>query len=497
MLTKFLRKHRNVGLRTHHDNRYRPTNRDAIVGTGNWTPLIDEAKCWAAQAVLDVPGRAPGRKAVRRHLLTGMARCGKCGATLVMSYRTDGWIVYVCKVCHGISILADNLEPTVYPYLEDRLAQPDAVDLLRDKQHDAEEAERLRTEAMRLRAEIDNIGIERAEGLLTGRQTKIATDRLPANLAKLEARQHSQEHLRVFGGPPLSTPAVGVALAKLSADRIRAVLDILALVTVQPVGKIGRAPIPGWVDIKPVDLAVFRCRTSGASPRLIGKRNVAGPTLASLGTNFGLSSLLGKPLAVISDARLGNSPSHMVVERLLSIAGDDQIDVDRCGRADCQSDSSSCPMNCPDFGIVPAPAVAGCRRESAGAGNAPVRCTAPHLRTSVRLRPGSPRRIWPARRPARSSALASSSGHAWPRPDNNAAQMTRACPAYGDLPERLAVVTAPPHVRVTVVHRFAVLPPPDVEVVRVHETICATGIFILSKLFGLGVHTLYAKYALL
>lgn len=60
-----------------------------------------------------------------------------------------------------------------------------------------------------------------------------------------------------------------------------------------------------------------------------GRRNVAAPTLASLGTNFGLSSLLGKPLAIISDARLGNTPSHVVVERLLSITGEDMIDVDR------------------------------------------------------------------------------------------------------------------------------------------------------------------------
>jgi putative DNA primase/helicase len=60
-----------------------------------------------------------------------------------------------------------------------------------------------------------------------------------------------------------------------------------------------------------------------------GRRNVAAPTLAGLGTQFGLSSLLGKPLAIISDARLGNSPSHVVVERLLSITGEDMLDVDR------------------------------------------------------------------------------------------------------------------------------------------------------------------------
>jgi putative DNA primase/helicase len=62
---------------------------------------------------------------------------------------------------------------------------------------------------------------------------------------------------------------------------------------------------------------------------LVGRGHVAGPTLASLGTNFGLSPLLGKPLAIISDARLGNIPSHTVVERLLSITGEDMLTVDR------------------------------------------------------------------------------------------------------------------------------------------------------------------------
>jgi putative DNA primase/helicase len=60
-----------------------------------------------------------------------------------------------------------------------------------------------------------------------------------------------------------------------------------------------------------------------------GRSNVAGPTLSSLGTNFGMSSLLGKPLAIISDARMGTTNQHVVVERLLSITGEDMLDVDR------------------------------------------------------------------------------------------------------------------------------------------------------------------------
>ncbi len=62
---------------------------------------------------------------------------------------------------------------------------------------------------------------------------------------------------------------------------------------------------------------------------LIGRGHVAGPTLAGLGTNFGLSPLLAKPLAIVSDARLGDTPSHTVVERLLSITGEDMLTVDR------------------------------------------------------------------------------------------------------------------------------------------------------------------------
>ncbi|MFE1771207.1 phage/plasmid primase, P4 family [Streptomyces sp. NPDC059008] len=62
---------------------------------------------------------------------------------------------------------------------------------------------------------------------------------------------------------------------------------------------------------------------------LVGKENLAGPTLAGLGTNFGLSTLVGKPLAVIADARLAGNDNSQVVERLLTISGEDTIDIDR------------------------------------------------------------------------------------------------------------------------------------------------------------------------
>jgi len=62
---------------------------------------------------------------------------------------------------------------------------------------------------------------------------------------------------------------------------------------------------------------------------LIGAGNCAGPTLASLATNFGLQPLIGKPLAIVSDARLAGGNVHQVVERLLSISGEDMLTIDR------------------------------------------------------------------------------------------------------------------------------------------------------------------------
>ncbi len=62
---------------------------------------------------------------------------------------------------------------------------------------------------------------------------------------------------------------------------------------------------------------------------LIGVRNTASPTLSSFDSNFGLQPLLGKSLAIISDARLKPGTDKRVIERLLSISGEDSITADR------------------------------------------------------------------------------------------------------------------------------------------------------------------------
>ena len=63
---------------------------------------------------------------------------------------------------------------------------------------------------------------------------------------------------------------------------------------------------------------------------LLGEANVVSPTLSALTNEFRVSPLIGKPLAIISDARLnGRADVPVIVERLLSISGEDSQTIDR------------------------------------------------------------------------------------------------------------------------------------------------------------------------
>ncbi|MEM9064027.1 MAG: phage/plasmid primase, P4 family [Planctomycetota bacterium] len=63
---------------------------------------------------------------------------------------------------------------------------------------------------------------------------------------------------------------------------------------------------------------------------LLGNQSVKGPTLSSLGGEFGLAPLLNAILAIISDARIQRGAAvGQIAERLLSISGEDALTVNR------------------------------------------------------------------------------------------------------------------------------------------------------------------------
>ena len=63
--------------------------------------------------------------------------------------------------------------------------------------------------------------------------------------------------------------------------------------------------------------------------RLVGIGNTCAPTLTTLGTQFGLQHLIGKRLAIISDARANSREISAITENLLRITGEDFVSIPR------------------------------------------------------------------------------------------------------------------------------------------------------------------------
>lgn len=271
--SQFLRNPRNAGLRSHTDT---ATGATEILGKATWPGLVSEETWRAAQHVLSAPGRAPGPKSIRRHLLTGILVCGKCadeGVEAKMGGQvhiknTGGQpgriragqtrrpkekirrVTYICKQCRGCGISAAQTEAHLVAAVGKRLAREDAVDLLKAEVHDSAAAERLRVEKSALYARMDEMAVERAQGLMTGAQLQTATAYVQRQIDAIEAQERDDERVRVFDGIPLGTDDAIDAVNRLSPDRFRAVLNVLATVTIAPVGRGGKVFREERIDVR-------------------------------------------------------------------------------------------------------------------------------------------------------------------------------------------------------------------------------------------------------
>ncbi|MEX2623370.1 MAG: recombinase family protein [Acidimicrobiia bacterium] len=114
-----------AGLRVH---------RGEIVGNANWPAVLDRETWERVGAVLGDPRRAQkGRPAA--HLLTGLVKCGKCGASVYSGRRPDGSRRYTCNFeagrgCGRISVVAEPLEAHVSAYVLSALDSPQMAEAL-------------------------------------------------------------------------------------------------------------------------------------------------------------------------------------------------------------------------------------------------------------------------------------------------------------------------------------------------------------------------------
>lgn len=126
-LARALRSPRLAGLQVY---------RGEVIGVGAWEPIVDRADWEKLQLIFDRRARGGGT-AMRKHMLSGVARCGRCQTKLTGVWASDhGRVLYRCDPsgyhhgCGRLSIFGDLLEHIVTERLIYVLSGPDADEVL-------------------------------------------------------------------------------------------------------------------------------------------------------------------------------------------------------------------------------------------------------------------------------------------------------------------------------------------------------------------------------
>lgn len=237
---------RNAGLSVH---------KREIVGKGKWPAIVPVATYEAAVALLSDPDRrtSPGNRAA--YLLSGVAKCGRCGGGLIAGMvRTKPGApqrrIYRCRArgC-GLGRRIDHLDGYVTEVVLRRLARPDAADLFAPVA-DSPDAEELRQEAQALRVRMDTLADSFADGAITRAQLERGTARATKRLDAIRA-----ELGQVHTAPVITELAGAKDVRKvwpgLGLERQRAVVAALFDVYVLPAAPGRRAFDPDRVAMLP------------------------------------------------------------------------------------------------------------------------------------------------------------------------------------------------------------------------------------------------------
>ncbi|MBD8010681.1 recombinase family protein [Microbacterium sp. Re1] len=221
---------------------------EVMAAQAEWPAIVDEATFEAARAMLENPARrTPGRTPTR--LLTGLAVCGVCGATVHAGANSrPGVRSYRCSASMGhFARMAEPVEEYVEAVAVARLSRPDARDLLTVSSNVDTAA--LRLEGVGLRERLDALAVDFADGDLTSSQLRIATDRIRKRMAEVESELADAGRVDVLGDL-VAADDVQAAWDAISTDRRRAVIGALMQVTLYPPGRGTRTFRPESVGIE-------------------------------------------------------------------------------------------------------------------------------------------------------------------------------------------------------------------------------------------------------
>lgn len=228
---------RYAGLRSH---------RGEVIGKAVWKPIVAEDTYEAVKAILVNPRRKTTSDTRRRYLLSGLARCGRCGAVMVSGRTSAGARTYKCSKIAHLSRNAETLDAFIRELVAARLALPDAADLLVDQE--TPDIDSIRDEAQSVRGRLDELAQLYSDGSVTAAQLTSGTATLRERLQDLERRMAHGVRSDVLADLVKARRPVD-AWDVLDIDRKRAVVDTLMVVTLKSPGRGARSLEPDTVAI--------------------------------------------------------------------------------------------------------------------------------------------------------------------------------------------------------------------------------------------------------
>jgi DNA invertase Pin-like site-specific DNA recombinase len=213
-----LRNPRIAGLRTY---------RGEIVADGAWPEIVDRKTFERLQGEIRRtvrPGRAPKR------LLTAIARCGRCGAPLWNSNRTDNGrrVSRYCCIkrpgapgCGATTVVADRLDELIVEAVLHRLGTKTVARALTRKPKQA----RVDVDVARIERDLEDLAADFGAGNISRREWLAARKPLEERLAR--ARKVVDAESGTAALTPFRGRDVRQAWEELDIDRRRAVLGAL------------------------------------------------------------------------------------------------------------------------------------------------------------------------------------------------------------------------------------------------------------------------------
>lgn len=203
-----------------------------IVATGVWEPILTPEQTAGIRSIL-AANRYARRRPTRRYFLTGLLRCGRCGAPLISRPTAKGERRYVCAKgpgqagCGRLAVNAEPVEAFIEEAVLQRIDRPEVAAALAGAA-EADAARAADREAIVAdEAQLEELARDHAERRITRKEWLAARDIIEARIEEARRRLSRQSATAAID-PYLGRPgALRAEWGTIGLDRQRSVTTAL------------------------------------------------------------------------------------------------------------------------------------------------------------------------------------------------------------------------------------------------------------------------------